>query len=517
MPDGLVLVGLSGSGKSTFGRELARALGRPLLDTDAAVRERTGRTPAEIIRADGEAAFRTFEADVVASLPPGAVVATGGGAVEDPVNRWRLWQHGRVVWLDAAAELLAERLRAHDEPRPMLGSDLFGGLAKLAERRAAFYRAADDRVAADASLGDLAAAVCALLERRLPEGRRLFDAQVPRHHPMGPATARVVYGVAPPLPEVEGAPSVVVDRRVVSLAPNAPAGRRLAIAGGERGKRLRSLERILDWLSAVQHERGDPLVAVGGGTLGDLAGLAAALYGRGVPWMDIPTTWLAQADAALGGKVGVDLRAAKNAVGAFWPPVAVVGDLAALRTLPPSRLRDGLAEAIKAAIIGDPALWTLLESRGIAALRGDEEARYAITERSARVKLDIVSRDPFESGERRQLNLGHTLGHALEVESRYRLPHGAAVGLGLRAVAAIAVGRGLDSALADQLDALLIGLGFRLTHAFDEGRVREALGTDKKRHRGRQRWLLPAGIGQVEEVDDVSEAELARAIATVRG
>jgi 3-dehydroquinate synthetase/shikimate kinase len=513
MPDGVVLVGLSGSGKSTLGRELARALGRPLLDTDAAVRERTGRTPAEIIGSDGEAAFRAAEASVVASLPPGAVVATGGGAVEDPVNRWRLWHHGSVVWLDAPVEVLAERLRRTDEQRPMLGADAVAGLERLAERRAPFYRSADVRLDAR---GDALRAVREAIARPLPEGRRLFEAEVPRSHPMGPAVARVVYGVSPPLPEVEGTPSVVVDRRVASFAPDVPAGRRLEIAAGERGKRLRNLERVLDWLSSVQHERSDPLVAVGGGTLGDLAGLGAALYGRGVPWVNIPTTWLAQADAALGGKVGVDLRAAKNAVGAFWPPVAVVGDVAALRTLPPSRLRDGLAEAIKSAIIGDPALWSLLESRGLAALRGDEETRYAITERSARVKLDIVSRDPFESGERRQLNLGHTLGHALEVESNYRLPHGAAVALGMRAVTAIALGRGLDPSFAAALDALLIGLGFRLTHAFDEGRVRQALRTDKKRHRGRQRWLLPAGIGQVVEVDDVSEAELTRAMATVR-
>jgi 3-dehydroquinate synthetase len=234
-----------------------------------------------------------------------------------------------------------------------------------------------------------------------------------------------------------------------------------------------------------------------------------------VPFVNVPTTWLAQADAALGGKVGVDLRGAKNAVGAFWPPIAVVGDVAALRTLPRSRLRDGLAEAIKAAIIGDPALWTLLESRGVAALRGDEAARYAITERAARLKLDIVARDPFEDGERRLLNLGHTLGHALEVESRYRLPHGAAVALGLRAVTGIAVGRGLDPAFAERLDALLIGLGFALTHAFDTGLVRAALGTDKKRIHGRQRWLLPVAIGQVEDVDDVTDAELRRAMEVI--
>ncbi|HEX5397109.1 MAG TPA: 3-dehydroquinate synthase family protein, partial [Candidatus Limnocylindria bacterium] len=296
----------------------------------------------------------------------------------------------------------------------------------------------------------------------------------------------------------------------------APQGRRLEIAAGERAKRLRNLERILDWLSEVRHERGDPLIAVGGGTTGDVVGLAAALWARGVPWINIPTTWLAQADAALGGKVAVDLAGAKNAVGAFWPPVAVVADVQALRTLSLDQLRDGLAEAVKAAMIGDPTLWQLLEQRGDAALRGDEEARYAITERAARLKLDIVERDPFEGSERRQLNLGHTLGHALEVESRYRLPHGAAVALGLRAVTAMAVARGADAGLAERLDHLLISLGLNLQRDFDASVVRSALETDKKRARGRQRWLLPMRIGQVEEVDDVSEAELEAAMSVIR-
>ena len=257
------------------------------------------------------------------------------------------------------------------------------------------------------------------------------------------------------------------------------------------------------------------LVAVGGGTTGDVVGLAAALFARGVPWVNLPTTWLAQADAALGGKVVVDLAGAKNAVGAFWPPVAVVADIAALRTLSRDQLRDGLAEAVKAAMIGDPVLWELVEQRGNAALGGDEEARYAITERAARVKLDIVQRDPFEDGERRQLNLGHTLGHALEVESRYRLSHGAAVALGLRAVTAMAVARGADAGLPERLDHLLIGLGLNLQRDFDASVVRSSLETDKKRSEGRQRWLLPMRIGQVEEVDDVSDAELEAAMRRI--
>jgi 3-dehydroquinate synthetase len=174
-----------------------------------------------------------------------------------------------------------------------------------------------------------------------------------------------------------------------------------------------------------------------------------------------------------------------------------------------------MAESVKSALIGDPALWTLIEARGRSALRDDEAARYAIIERSARLKLAVCERDPFEAGERRTLNLGHTLGHALEVESRYRLPHGAAVALGMRAVAAIAARRGADQDLPARLDALLANLGFRLTRDFDAAAVRSAMATDKKRHAGRQRWILPMGIGHVAEVEDVTDAELRRALRTI--
>jgi 3-dehydroquinate synthetase len=186
-----------------------------------------------------------------------------------------------------------------------------------------------------------------------------------------------------------------------------------------------------------------------------------------------------------------------------------------LRTLPLRRRRDGMAESVKAALIGDPALWTLIEVRGRAALRDDEAARYAIVERSARLKLGVCDRDPYEAGERRTLNLGHTIGHALEVGSRYRLPHGTAVALGMRAVAAIASRRGADADLAPSLDAQLADLGFRLSHAFDTATVRAAMATDKKRRAGRQRWILPMAIGRVEEVEDVTDAELRRALRTI--
>jgi shikimate kinase/3-dehydroquinate synthase len=174
-----------------------------------------------------------------------------------------------------------------------------------------------------------------------------------------------------------------------------------------------------------------------------------------------------------------------------------------------------MAESIKSALIGDPGLWQLLERRGRSALRADEPARYAIVERSARLKLAVCDRDPFDAGERRTLNLGHTIGHALEIESGYRLPHGAAVALGLRGVATIAANRGGDSELLPRLDALLNDLGFALRRTFNDRRVRDAMLGDKKRRAGRQRWILPMGIGSVVEVDDVTDAELRRALRAI--
>jgi 3-dehydroquinate synthetase len=314
-------------------------------------------------------------------------------------------------------------------------------------------------------------------------------------------------------------PVVVADRRVASALPELmaalPGERQVLIGSGERRKRLRTVERLLEAASAMGAERGDAWVGVGGGVTTDMIGTAAALYVRGVNFVAVTTTWLGMTDAAIGGKVAVDLSGAKNAAGAFWPPVAIVGDVAALRTLPRSRRLDGMAESLKSGIIGDQLLWDLVEARGKAALRHDEAARYAIIDRSVQLKLDVVDRDPFERGERRTLNLGHTLGHALEIESGFRLPHGKAVVLGLRAVARIAAGRGAEPGLGERIDDVAAGLGYQLTRQFDPAAVKRALTTDKKRARGRARWILPMAIGTVIDVDDVTEAELDDAIAHI--
>jgi shikimate kinase / 3-dehydroquinate synthase len=534
VPDAIILVGLSGSGKSSVAAAVARRLDRPLIDLDVEIERAEGAHPAELIPTRGEAVFRAIEATAVerACTVDGAVIATGGGAVIDPLNRWALWHAGHVAWLDAPDEVLLGRLERHQERRPMLAGNALERMVAMRQARARFYRAADDRIDSTDSVARVAREVIeAAAGRGAAAGRqgsrRLLDAVVRRDHLMGPDVARVVLGNQLDertlhdilAPGSTGTPVVVADRRAAAALPGLmaalPGERQMRITAGERQKRLRTLEKLLEAASDMGAERGDAWLGVGGGTATDMVGAAAALYLRGVNFVAVPTTWLGMTDAAIGGKVAVDLSAAKNAAGAFWPPIAVIGDVATLRTLPRARRLDGMAESLKSGIIGDPQLWQLVETRGRAALRHDEAARYAIIDRSVQLKLGVVERDPFERGERRSLNLGHTLGHALEIESGYRLPHGMAVVLGLRAVAHIAQGRGAEPGLAERIDEVVAGLGYERHRDFDPGAVKQALGRDKKRSHGRQRWILPMAIGRVVDVDDVDESEVDAALRAI--
>ena len=321
MSDAIVLVGLSASGKSSVGRLVAEVLGRPFVDVDAQIAARAGCSPARIIERDGEARFREIEAAEVtrAVAVAGAVIATGGGAVIDPLSRWALWDAGTVVWLDASDDRLASRLRHSDVRRPMVAGDPLAALGRLRAAREPFYAAADIRVESAGTARTMAATIADALGHRRPGARRLFDARTRRDHPMGPREARIVYGrdldaatLEPLVASLStGAPVVVADERAAEALPDLmaafPGERPLRITAGERGKRLSSVERLLEAAAGLRAERGDAWIAIGGGTTGDLVGTAAALYHRGAPLIQVPTTWLAQADSAIGGKVAVDL------------------------------------------------------------------------------------------------------------------------------------------------------------------------------------------------------------------
>ena len=270
--------------------------------------------------------------------------------------------------------------------------------------------------------------------------------------------------------------------------------------GEPLGKTLATLAALYDQLLAGELERGDTVLALGGGVTGDVAGLAAATFMRGVRFVQAPTTLLAMVDASVGGKTGVDLPQGKNLVGAYKSPSAVVIDPATLLTLPAREYRSGLAEMIKHGIIGDPELFAELE-RGSARTEMQAE-RMA---QALRVKIAVVEDDPFEQGRRAVLNLGHTVGHALEQLSQYTLRHGEAVGLGLVAAARIAVELGrAEAALPGRIEKVLTRneLPVRCPPV-EADAILAAMAHDKKKQGRALRWVLPRAVGEVEITTDV--------------
>jgi len=285
----------------------------------------------------------------------------------------------------------------------------------------------------------------------------------------------------------------------------------LPIRGGERCKSTRALAGLWRWLVEKRADRATTLLAVGGGTVTDLAGFAAATFMRGIPWAAVPTTVLSMADAAIGGKTAIDLPEGKNLAGAFWPPRVVLADLASLATLPRRERATGMAEIIKASIIGDPGLLDVAD----AIADGPDDTglwREAIV-RAARVKIALVAADPRERDVRAALNLGHTIGHALEHAARGRLAHGEAVAIGLRGAGLLALKTGLFSAREHARAMRSLALARLPLH---DGKVQptavmRALAIDKKRCAGELRFVLPERIGRVATGVAVPE-KLVRAV-----
>ncbi len=279
----------------------------------------------------------------------------------------------------------------------------------------------------------------------------------------------------------------------------------IVMPAGEAHKNLATLQQIWGELLAAGIERRSTIVALGGGVVGDLAGFAAASLLRGVRWVVAPTSLVAMVDASLGGKTGADLPQGKNLIGAFHPPSLVLADPSALTTLPEAEARSGLAEVVKHGLIDDPSLFELCAA-GWAALQHDWEA---VVRRAMAVKIRIIEADPFEGGMRAALNLGHTVGHALEKASGYRLRHGEAIAIGLVAEARLAERLGLaDPDLGDTVAQVLrdLGLPTEIPTSLDREVIFDAMRVDKKKHRGGIRFALPRRIGQVQvgvPVDDL--------------
>jgi shikimate kinase/3-dehydroquinate synthase len=412
-----------GAGKSTVGAEVAARLGRPLHDVDRELEDRHGPIP-ELFAERGEAAFRELEAaairDVCGRREP-SVVAVGGGAVET---------EGLLDGLDALVVLLEVDVdtaweRARDSGRPLARDE--AEFRSRYERRAPLYEAVADARATDADGVVLAAAGVRFASHRDAVGDAL-----------------------------------VADERVAELR-GLPATH--LVPGGEDAKTFAQAERL--W-RALGLERGATLVAIGGGATTDLAGFVAATYLRGIPWIPVPSTLVGQVDAAIGGKVGIDLPEGKNLVGAFHWPDEVVVDTTLLETLPEEEWANGRAEVVKTGLLAGAPLWEL---------GTDEQVRAC-----AAFKAAVCLRDPLDRAERAQLNLGHTFAHALEAASGYRLAHGRAVALGL--VAALRL-----SGLEDEVRTVERLLGPRHVRV-DREAAWEALRRDKKTAGGQPRLVL---------------------------
>ncbi|MFH0846596.1 MAG: 3-dehydroquinate synthase [Chloroflexota bacterium] len=280
----------------------------------------------------------------------------------------------------------------------------------------------------------------------------------------------------------------------------------LEVPAGEEHKSLDSAVRLYQELDILHAERRTPILALGGGVIGDLAGFVAATYLRGVPFIQLPTTLLSQVDSSTGGKVGVDMNQLKNRIGAFYQPKLVLADVTTLRTLPPRQLNSGLAEVIKAAVILDRGLFELLE-QNVAKLKAlDEVLLSEVIFRAVGIKAGFVEKDERDTGIRNVLNLGHTVGHAIESVSDFALSHGEAVAIGMVAASRIASKMGLlPAAELERIRKLLVQVGLPVeVPKLDRDLVFSVMTQDKKVTAGRLRFILPRAIGSVIISDEVS-------------
>ena len=300
----------------------------------------------------------------------------------------------------------------------------------------------------------------------------------------------------------------IVENHGAALVPLVEAGAAftlLDVPDGEAAKSLAEAGKLWERLATGGGKRDSLVVAFGGGSIGDLAGFVAATFLRGVRFVQIPTTLLAQVDASIGGKSGVDLASGKNLVGAFHAPELVISDSLFLATLPPEELRSGLVEAIKMAALLDLELLARIERDLPALLAGEAAALAPVVRSAATAKARLVERDPFEAGDRMLLNYGHTLGHAIEAEVGYgRMPHGDAVAWGIRFANRLAARRGTDPVFLARIDALLDRLQIPAPAGLDPARLEARMARDKKARESGLTWVLPVGAGKGARVSDLA-------------
>ena len=501
----IALVGFMGAGKSTEARAIASALGEEPADVDELIEAEAGRSVEDVFASEGEPAFRELEERIaLAALDRGGVVALGGGAVESERVREAL-RDAVAVWCEVDEDTAWSRCAGSRRP---LARDRDEFARRFAARRPLYEGVARAILpAGGAGVGAAAAPWLAAL-RDAPDVRLAWAETASASYPV-----LVGAGATGLMPSGSLAPG----RRAFAIADGAaaeacgellpPVEARVAVAGGEGSKTLAEAERVLEELAEHGVRRDDALVAFGGGVVGDLAGFCAAVYQRGVPVVQVPTTLVAQVDSAIGGKTGVDLPRAKNYVGAYHQPTAVLADPGALRTLPRAELAAGFAEVVKTALIAGGSLWERVRAIG----GPDAESVAPLVFDCARTKVEVVAADERDAGLRAVLNLGHTVGHGIETAAGHGgIRHGEAVGLGLLASLRLSA---VDE-LRDEVEALLAraGLPTRIDPELDVEAVLDAVGRDKKRSADGIGFVLVREPGRVEHGQRVGADTLRAAV-----
>ena len=524
----LFLVGPPGIGKSTVAPLLAEALGGRTIDLDDEIERKAGKPCTRVITEDGMPRFRALESEVLAALQPTPaliVVSTGGGAVLLEPNRRRMSELGLRVGLAGSVVTVARGIAATMEKRAHLDVGPRQHAARVLKERRDVYADVDASFRVDrAQPHEVALAIAAWLVSA--RGVRI-DVLASRPYPVL-VRAGVLAHAGTHLRDIgwQGRVAIVADP--FTAARHAPTVRRSCVAAGidatiirvprgERAKTVAALAKLWDALGAAGIARDGGVVALGGGTVGDVAGFAAATYLRGIRVAQIPTTLLTMVDSSIGGKTGIDLARGKNLAGAFHQPDAVLADPSVLSSLPRRERASGFAEIAKCAFLSDRDSVAQVERSAGAVVAGDLGPTVGSIALAATVKAGIVAADEREAGLRELLNFGHTLGHAYEAASRYRVTHGEAVSIGMVFAAA----------LADVLDLAPTSLRERLETVLRTARlpVRATLPArtwsyllaDKKARHGAVRWILPRTIGRFSEVTDVGARSLRLAAAIVEG
>jgi shikimate kinase/3-dehydroquinate synthase len=544
--DRIVLIGFSGTGKTSVARRLAERLGWSAADSDLEIERHWDASIPTIFQDQGEPAFRSSERAILERLldRDHVVIATGGGAAVDPLawNQKMLGSEGTlVIALDANPETILARLQRQAAQegeaveRPLLaGTDPLERIRDLKAARQSVYDRAHLTISSEGVSAAEVAQEIAGLSRSAdgqPLGIRLDAISGESDIQVGAGTiSQIGEWVRDRWPKARRS-WIVTDGNVGPLhAAAVEEGLRTSgfafsthtVAPGEGSKSLATAGVLYDWLLGGGVERGDVIIALGGGVVGDLAGFVAATVLRGIGLVQIPTSLLAAVDSSVGGKTGINHAAGKNLIGAFLQPALVIVDTEFLRTMPCRERRSGWAEVVKHAVIqrstpgGDRGDLAEVLARNAARLALLEEpATSYVVWRNIALKAAVVAADERETGIRAYLNFGHTLGHAIEAAD-YQLLHGEAVALGMRAASELGVLSGTCGRQeAEKIGRLIDLFDLPSTAALQDSRVFERLGSDKKRVAGRQRFVLPIDGGGVIIRDDVADEAVRKALLTV--